>query len=146
VGEVTLGKNQELNIDFNMLSDDRDAKTLIEGIKMARKVLASSSFDGVRGKEMLPGKNVQTDEQLLEYIREYGATVFHPVGTCKMGIDPMAVVDVDLKVHGLQGLRVVDASIMPTLVSGNTNAPCIMIGEKASAAILSENNATSETP
>lgn len=136
IGEVTLSKNNKLDIDYNFLNAEEDARTLINGIRQARKILADSSFDSVRGKEMLPGDHVQTDEELLAYIREHGATVFHPVGTCKMGTDSMAVVDIDLKVHGLEGIRVVDASIMPTLVSGNTNAPSIMIGEKASAAIL----------
>ncbi|SFG83070.1 GMC family oxidoreductase [Neptunomonas qingdaonensis] len=136
IGEVKINTSKELDIDFNFLADDKDAKVLIEGIRLARKILAASPFNDVRGKEMLPGEHVQTDEELLEYIREYGATVFHPVGTCKMGTDSMAVVDTELKVHGLQGIRVVDASIMPTLVSGNTNAPCIMIAEKASDAIM----------
>nr|WP_238591786.1 GMC oxidoreductase [Pseudomonas abietaniphila] len=127
-------------IDFNFLADPEDARVLIEGLKLARKILADQQFDGIRGTEMLPGKQVQTDEQLMTYVRDYAATVFHPVGTCKMGIDPMSVVGPDLKVHGIQGLRVVDASIMPTLISGNTNAPCIMIGEKAAEMIL--NNRT----
>ncbi|MBB1271355.1 GMC family oxidoreductase [Psychromonas sp. SR45-3] len=139
IGEVTISENKELNIDYNFLTDDKDGKTLIEGIRLARKILASSHFDDVRGEEMLPGKHLQSDSELLEYIREYGATVFHPVGTCKMGRDAMAVVDTDLKVHGLQGIRVADASIMPSLVSGNTNAPCIMIGEKLADIILAEN-------
>ena len=136
IGEVRLGQDRQLVIDFNFLSDPKDAAVLIEGLKLARRIIADSAFDGIRGKEMLPGKDVQTDEQLLAYVREYAATVFHPVGTCKMGVDPMSVVGPDLKVHGIQGLRVVDASIMPTLISGNTNAPCIMIGEKAADMIL----------
>jgi choline dehydrogenase-like flavoprotein len=136
IGELRLNPQRELEIDYNFLADMSDAKVLIEGLKLARKVLADSSFDGLRGKEMLPGAEVQTDEQLLAYIRECAATVFHPVGTCKMGVDAMSVVTPQLEVIGVQGLRVADASIMPTLISGNTNAPCIMIGEKAAVMIV----------
>ena len=82
--------------------------------------------------ELLPGNEVQKDDDLRAYIRANSATIFHPVGTCKMGSDEMAVVDTRLRVHGIEGLRVVDASIMPTICGGNTNAPTIMIGEKAS--------------
>ena len=89
--------------------------------------------------ETIPGKNVQTDGELKNYIRQYGATIFHPVGTCKMGDDSQAVVDKRLRVRGIYGLRVVDASIMPTIVGGNTNAPSIMIGEKASDLIKEDN-------
>ncbi|WPP01681.1 GMC family oxidoreductase N-terminal domain-containing protein [Pseudomonas sp. HR96] len=136
IGEVRIGRDRQLLIDFNFLSDPEDAKVLVEGLKLARRVLASAEFDSIRGEEMLPGKAVQTDEQWLAYVRDYAATVFHPVGTCKMGSDAMSVVSPELKVHGIEGLRVVDASIMPTLISGNTNAPCIMIGEKAADLIL----------
>ena len=140
IGELRLGRDGKLVIDFNFLSDPHDAKVLVEGIKLARRILAGSAFDALRGKEMLPGAQVQSDEQLLDYVRDHAATVFHPVGTCKMGSDPLAVVDPQLRVHGVRGLRVVDASIMPTLISGNTNAPCIMIGEKAAAMMLHESN------
>ena len=78
----------------------------------------------------MPGPAVQSDDELRDFIRGYGGTIYYPVGACKMGSDPMAVVDARLRVHGLQALRVADASIMPTIVGGNTNAPCIMIGEK----------------
>jgi choline dehydrogenase-like flavoprotein len=146
IGEMKLSRDGTPVIDFNFLSDPEDAKVLIEGLKLARKILADQQFDGIRGTEMLPGKHVQTDEQLMTYVREYAATVFHPVGTCKMGVDPMSVVGPDLKVHGIEGLRVVDASIMPTLISGNTNAPCIMIGEKAADMILHGNVQPSARP
>ncbi len=136
IGEVRLERDGQLVIDFNFMSDPADAKVLIEGLKLARRIFADKQFDAIRGEEMLPGKAVQTDEQWMTYLRDYAATVFHPVGTCKMGVDAMSVVGPDLKVHGVQGLRVVDASIMPTLISGNTNAPCIMIGEKAAEMIL----------
>ncbi|MDB6145850.1 MAG: alkJ [Pseudomonas sp.] len=136
IGQLRLERGGQLVIDFNFMSDPADAAVLIEGLKLARRIFADKQFDGIRGEEMLPGKAVQTDEQWMTYLREYAATVFHPVGTCKMGVDAMSVVGPDLKVHGMQGLRVVDASIMPTLISGNTNAPCIMIGEKAADMIL----------
>ncbi|MGX9417907.1 GMC family oxidoreductase [Vibrio sp. WJH972] len=131
IGFVSITPEQDLLLDYNFLSNEDDAKVLIEGIRCARKILADSEFDGARGTEMLPGKDCTTDEQLLEYVKEYGATVFHPVGTCKMGTDAQSVVCPELKVHGIAGLRVADAAIMPTLVSGNTNAVCIMIGERA---------------
>ncbi len=144
IGELRLNARRELELDYNFLADMEDAKVLIEGIRLARKMLADEAFEPYRGKEMLPGKEVQTDEELLAYIREYAATVFHPVGTCKMGLDDAAVVSPDLKVRGINNLRIADASIMPTLVSGNTNAPCIMIGEKAADLIL--NPIPTQTP
>jgi len=91
----------------------------------------------ITGGEIAPGPAYQTDEELIEWVRNNAETTYHPVGTCKMGHDPMAVVDDQLRVHGIQGLRIADASIMPTLTSGNTNAPCMMIGEKCSELILS---------
>jgi len=131
IGEVRLGVGRNLEIDFNFFDDPEDARVLVEGVKLARRILAQPEFEELRGEEMLPGPEIQTDEQLLAHLREYAATVFHPVGTCKMGIDDMAVVSPELKVRGLDNLRVADASIMPTLISGNTNAACIMIGERA---------------
>lgn len=136
IGQVRLNAQRQLDIDFNFLDRGEDGRVLVEGLKLARRILADHGFDAIRGTEMLPGKQVQTDEQLLDYIREHAATVFHPVGTCRMGQDELAVVTPDLKVRGIQGLRVADASIMPTLISGNTNAPTIMIGEKAADLIL----------
>lgn len=131
IGEVRLGEGRSLSIDFNFFSDEQDARVLVEGVKLARRILAQPQFADIRGAEMLPGPQVQSDEELLAHLREKAATVFHPVGTCKMGSDDAAVVTPELKVRGVANLRVADASIMPTLISGNTNAPCIMIGEKA---------------
>ncbi|MGQ7934036.1 GMC family oxidoreductase [Paraburkholderia sp. D1E] len=140
IGMLTLSREDKRAplIDYNFLAREEDARVLIEGIKLARSILASPVFDPIRGKEMLPGAYVQSDVALLDYIRAHAATVFHPAGTCKMGIDAGSVVDPQLKVIGLEGLRVADASIMPTLVSGNTNAPSIMIGEKAADMMLAD--------
>ena len=125
-------------IDHRFFSDERDALTLIEGIKVARSILASPVFSDIRGPEILPGPDVVTDDEILAYLRAEALTVYHPVGTAKMGKDAMAVVDpASLKVRGFDNLRVADASIMPTLIGGNTNAPSMMIGEKAATAMLS---------
>ena len=137
IGRLTLNRDGTPRIDFNFLDRLEDAKILTEGMKIAREILASPVFSPIRGQEMLPGSSVQTEKQFIEHIRDFASTVFHPAGTCKMGVDAMAVVDPELKVIGLRGLRVADASIMPTLISGNTNAPSIMIGEKAAAMMLS---------
>ncbi|MBS1248255.1 MAG: family oxidoreductase, partial [Proteobacteria bacterium] len=125
-------------IQPNYLEHPDDLETLLAGTKVCRKILAARAFDGYRGEELFPGAAVQTDDELREFICRRAETIYHPVGTCKMGHDPMAVVDDHLRVHGLTGLRVVDASIMPTLLGGNTNAPTIVIAEKASDLILAE--------
>jgi len=117
-------------IDPAILEDKRDMEVIVHGYKIARQILESSAFDEFRGEEYMPGKGVQTDDELREFIRNNVQTIYHPVGTCKMGSDDMAVVDAALRVHGIAGLRVADASIMPTIVNANTNAPTIMIGEK----------------
>jgi len=116
----------------NYLSAENDRRTIVDGLKLGRTLLASQSMRPFIASEFVPGAGVATDEQLLDYARNNGGTVFHPTSTCKMGIDPMSVVDPELRVHGIEGLRVVDASVMPTVVSGNTNAATIMIAEKAS--------------
>lgn len=139
IGSIKLvSKNQsdKPSIDPAIGKEQYDIDIMVEGIKIARKILASSAMDQYRGKEIVPGENVKTDEQLQEYVRNYAHTIYHPVGTCKMGKDKMAVVDASLKVHGIEGLRVADASIMPTIVNANTNAPAIMIGEKCAAMVL----------
>jgi choline dehydrogenase len=94
--------------------------------------MSSPALDDFRGEERFPGADVQTDDEIRAYLRANIQTIYHPVGTCKMGSDDMAVVGADLKVHGIDALRVADASIMPTIVNGNTNAAAIMIGEKCS--------------
>jgi len=100
-----------------------------------RQLFHTSAFDPFRGREVAPGADVTSDAALEAYIRNVCGTVFHPIGTCKMGTDSMAVVDPELQVHGVEGLRVVDASIMPTVITGHTNAASMMIGEKAAALI-----------
>ncbi len=127
-------------IDFNFLTEPADQKSLVDGIRLARRILAAPAFEPWRGEELHPGPAAQSDEEILAKAKECLGLVYHPVGTCKMGHDDMAVVDPDLRVRGIDGLRVVDASVMPTLVSGNTNAPTIMIAEKAADLILSPGN------
>jgi choline dehydrogenase len=116
---------------MNYLQSEFDCQTLLAGIKICRQIFQSSVFDELRKEEAAPGIDNKTDEGLLAYIRETCDSVYHPVGTCKMGTDRDSVVDPELKVYGVAGLRVVDASIMPKITTGNTNAPTIMIGEKA---------------
>ena len=115
----------------NYLATETDRRAIVDGLKIGRRVLATPYMQHFITEEYQPGSSVRTDEQLLEHARNTGGTVFHPTSTCKMGVDPMAVVDPELRVYGIEGLRVVDASIMPTVISGNTNAATIMIGEKA---------------
>jgi choline dehydrogenase len=117
----------------NYLSAEEDRRALREGVRMMREIAAQPALTPYRGAEFAPGEAVQTDAEIDAWIRRTGETIYHPVGTCRMGADgdPLAVVDAQLRVQGLTGLRVVDASVMPTLVGGNTNAPTIMIAEKA---------------
>lgn len=122
----------------NYLSTETDRYCAVESIKYARKLASTSALKPYIAGEHKPGAAVQTDAEILEFARENGATIFHPTCTCKMGSDPMAVTDAQLRVHGVGGLRIVDCSIMPTLVSGNTHAPAVMIAEKASDMILGD--------
>ncbi len=119
----------------NYLSAPSDLRVLIAGIHHTRKIFAQPTMAPYSVEETVPGPDVATDEQFAEFARNAGTNVFHPVGTCKMGTDPMAVVDPRLRVHGIAGLRVIDASIMPAVTTGNTNAPTIMIGEKGAEMI-----------
>lgn len=140
-GRVSLRSADPLDdpaIFANYLSTEEDRRALREGVKMMRKVAEQPALAPYRSVEFSPGPSVQTDDEIDAWIRRSGETIYHPVGTCKMGVDgdDMAVVDAELKVRGLAGLRVIDASVMPTLVGGNTNAPTIMIAEKASDMIL----------
>ncbi|MEQ9639467.1 MAG: GMC family oxidoreductase N-terminal domain-containing protein [Alphaproteobacteria bacterium] len=122
----------------NYLTDPDDLRVLRAGVEHARRIFAAPSFAEHDVRELAPGADVEDDQALADYARDWGNTLYHPVGTCKMGTDPMAVVDPRLKVVGLEGLRVADASVMPHLTTGNTNAPTIMIGEKAASMILED--------
>ncbi len=122
----------------NYLSTPLDCQTIIDGVKIARRIADRKPLSGKIASEFRPGSGTVSDDEILDWTRNEATTIYHPTGTCKMGSDPMAVVDSRLRVHGLQGLRVADCSIMPEIVSGNTNAPAIMIGEKASDMILQD--------
>ena len=124
----------------NYLSDERDLQVAVDSIKVARKLAEAPALANEIYDEFVPGSEYQSDEELLLAARKYSQTIYHPTSTCKMGHDDMAVVDDRLRVHGIQGLRVADASIMPEITSGNTNAPSIMIGEKVSDMILEDNS------
>lgn len=135
IGRITLATANPLDkpaIDPNYLDDSYDIRAMLAGIRWNRRILAAKAFADVLGEELTPGTAAMNDEELTEYIRRAASTAWHPVGTCKMGTDAMSVVDPSLRVRGIGSLRVVDASIMPTIVSGNTNAPTMMIAEKAS--------------
>jgi choline dehydrogenase len=123
-------------IRFNFLSTEHDRSGVLAAVRKGRELMATSPMKEVTGEEIAPGAHLQKDDELLDWVRNNAETTYHPTGTCKMGADPMAVVDSELRVHGIAGLRVADASIMPTLTSGNTNAPTIMIGEKCAGMVL----------
>ena len=139
-GEISLktaDPSKPPAIQPNYLQAAHDLEIMLECVDLSKNIFNQEVFAPHLNGFIFPEKSVQTKDQLIDFIRRKAETVYHPVGTCKMGHDPMAVVDSDLKVHGVEGLRVVDASIMPTLVSGNTNAPVIMIAEKCAASISS---------
>ena len=125
-------------IRFNFMSDPIDKACVLQCMRTVRRMVEAPALAWLQPKEFGPGKQAVTDDELFDYVTRTAETTYHPVGTCKMGTDndPMAVVDDKLRVRGIEGLRVADASIMPTLTSGNTNAPSIMIGEKCSDMVL----------
>jgi choline dehydrogenase len=125
-------------IRFNFLSSPVDAELTVRAVRIARSIMNAPAVARFRVMEMAPGPDRRTDDEILAWVRAAAETTYHPVGTCRMGTDPTAVVDPRLRVHGIAGLRVADASIMPTLTSGNTNAPSVMIGEKAAAMVLED--------
>lgn len=122
----------------NHLTEAQDVPPLLEGIGIAREIFAQAAFEPVRGPELLPGPEVRTREDLTSFLRERVELLYHPVGTCRMGREGQAVVDPRLRVHGIDGLRVADASVMPTVTSGNTNAPTIMIGTRAADLVTAD--------
>lgn len=140
-GSVHISSGDEKQppaIKFNFLSAELDRDVTLEATKLLRNIMKAPPLSEIVQDELAPGEDLSSDDEVLDWVKETAETTYHPVGTCKMGNDPMAVVDDRLRVHGMEGLRVADASIMPTLTSGNTNAPSIMIGEKASRMLLDD--------
>ncbi|HZX78420.1 choline dehydrogenase [Lysobacter sp.] len=140
-GRITLASGRagdKVRIEANYLSDEEgfDLKMMVECARLSREVLAQKAFDSIRGAPIFPARDDLDDAALMEFIRAKAETVYHPVGTCRMGSDALSVVDPQLRVRGVEGLRVVDASVMPKLIGGNTNAPTIMIAERAADLIL----------
>jgi choline dehydrogenase len=125
-------------INYSFLATDNDRRVAVAAVRRAREIAAAKPIADEIAQEIAPGPTVQSDDEIIDYIRKNAATTFHLVGTCKMGHGPMAVVDERLRVHGISGLRVADASIMPMIISGNTSVPCMMIGEKCADMILSD--------
>jgi choline dehydrogenase-like flavoprotein len=138
-GEISLRSSDPLTppaIHANYLSAEQDLRVIMEGVRLCRRIAHTKAFQPYRGDELHPGTEITTDAGIAEFIRGSAQTLYHPVGTCKMGNDEMAVVDSRLRVRGIDRLRVADASIMPRIIAGNTNAPTIMIAEKAADMIL----------
>jgi len=144
-GTITLRSSNPLDaprIHANYFGDPGEINLMVEGVKLARQIAGARALTKFRGRELFPGNDAQGDDALRDFARRMTETLYHPVGTCKMGNDPMAVVDPELRVHGLERLRVVDASIMPSVTGGNTNAPTIMIAEKAADMIKGKRGRT----
>lgn len=138
-GHVKIKSDNPLeypSILFNYLSTEKERKEWVEAIRRSREIISQPAFDELRGKELSPGEDAKTDEEILDFIAKEGESAYHPSCTCKMGYDEMSVVDSDLKVHGVENLRVVDASVMPYITNGNIYAPVMMIAEKAADKIL----------
>ncbi len=135
---ASADSNQNPSITLNYLSTPEDRRVTVAGLRFTRRIMAASALARFDPVEWKPGPEIVSDEELLLAAGDLGTTIFHPVGTCKMGHDPDAVVDDRLRIHGIEGLRVVDASIMPTITSGNTNAPTVMIAEKGAQFILKD--------
>jgi choline dehydrogenase len=147
-GKVTLASSDPTalaRVDPQYLSRDEDLEVLKFGIQYARELVNTKAFDKLRGREIAPGAAVTSTNELNDYVRRFASTVWHPIGTCKMGKDPEAVVDDQLRVHGMEGLRIVDASVMPTIPNGNVNAAVMMIAEKAADLIRGEQISTPGT-
>jgi choline dehydrogenase len=123
-------------IRLNYLATEEDRRVAVRGMRFTRRIMAAKALAKYRPHEYRPGPSITNDNELARAAGELGTTIFHPVGTCKMGNDPMAVVDAELRVHGIERLRVIDASIFPRITSGNTNAPTYVIAEKGARAIL----------
>jgi choline dehydrogenase len=148
-GELTITSSdprEAPKIQAKYLAEQVDRDTIVKGVRLARRIAQAPALAAEIATEWKPGSDVQTDDEILGYVRETGTSIFHPSGTCRMGADHASVVDDRLKVHGIAGLRVADCSIMPTVVSGNTNAAAIMIGEKASDLILSAAGSATTIP
>jgi choline dehydrogenase len=128
---------QAPRIEPRSLSAELDRKVVVAGIRMLRDIYSQRAFRELWDEEVLPGVEAQTDRQLLDFARMHGGTVFHAAGTCRMGTDDMAVVDPALCVRGVEGLRVIDASVMPAVTSANTNAASLMIGERGASLVMS---------
>ena len=137
-GRVALRSDDpadRVRIFANYYSTENDRRSFRDGLRMARDLVAQPAFEGWRGAELNPGVEVRSDADIDAYVRRIAETIYHPVGTCRMGVDDDAVVDPELKVRGLEGLRVIDASVMPSITSGNTNTPTIMIAAKGAAMV-----------
>ncbi len=140
VHSTSKDPNQHPAIIANYLDTQHDMDSMLAALKKTRALFHSPLFNKFGCHEETPGKAIQSDEGLIEYLRQHSVTVYHPVGTCKMGCDSMAVVDDRLRVHGIKNLRVADGSIMPSLISGNTHSCCVVVGDKCADMIIEDQN------